>query len=205
MLARSIFSSTNTESCRPRRVELNSRRYSIYVLESSTSRRMTYFMPPLVRLLDPAQSILAPSSLTFGQNLIPLVFLRPLRLFMRSEDARRIRIIVLKATHFPFVVAIWAYEKSQQFWQTHMRTPVRPLPPMTVNRPLMRSQSSLDRERDSLHVVSGRSALNKCTPVATPARTALAPVDTSELLSMVQKLSNQVDTLTAMVAGQQKD
>ena len=166
---------------------------------------MTYFTPPLVRLLERVEPAARFHLLTARQNLIPLVFLRPLRLFMRSEDARWIRIIVLKATHFPFVAAIWAYEQSQQFLETHMRIPTRTLPPMTVNQPFARSQSSLDRERDSLHTAGGRSALNRTTPVATPARTPLAPVDASELFGMVQKLSNQVDSLTAMVAGQQKD
>ncbi|KAL1987458.1 hypothetical protein VTN96DRAFT_3840 [Rasamsonia emersonii] len=65
---------------------------SIYVLESSSSRRLTYFMPPL--------------------NLIPLLCLRPLRLVLSAEALRRLRIVLLKITHLPFVAIILAYEAS---------------------------------------------------------------------------------------------
>ncbi|KAF2645387.1 hypothetical protein P280DRAFT_503548 [Massarina eburnea CBS 473.64] len=63
--------------------------YSVYVLEASSSNRLTYFLPPL--------------------NLIPL-FLRPFRLLLPSDRLRSTRIVLLKATHLPFVAAIWAYE-----------------------------------------------------------------------------------------------
>jgi hypothetical protein len=65
--------------------------YSVYVLEASTSNRLTHFYPPL--------------------NLIPLLFLRPLRLFLTASTIRSARIVLLKATHSPIVAAIWLYEK----------------------------------------------------------------------------------------------
>src|SRR4051812_1664702 len=43
------------------------------------------------------------------QNLIPLL-LRPLRLVLASERLRSARIVLLKATHAPFIGAIYAYE-----------------------------------------------------------------------------------------------
>lgn len=64
--------------------------YSVFVLEASTSNRLTYFVPPL--------------------NLIPLA-LRPLRLFLAADQLRSTRIILLKATHLPHVLAISLYEK----------------------------------------------------------------------------------------------
>lgn len=64
--------------------------YSVYVLEASTSNRLTHFYPPL--------------------NLIPLIFIRPLRLILTADKLRRTRIVVLKATHLPIVGAIWAFE-----------------------------------------------------------------------------------------------
>ncbi|KAF8427499.1 hypothetical protein EV426DRAFT_699329 [Tirmania nivea] len=64
--------------------------YSTFIMGSVTSNRLTYFYPPL--------------------NLIPLIFLRPLRLFLTSTQLRRMRIALLKFTHFPFVAAIVAYE-----------------------------------------------------------------------------------------------
>lgn len=64
--------------------------YSVYVLEASTSNRLTHFYPPM--------------------NLIPLILVRPMRLFVPSEKLRRSRILLLKVTHAPFVGAIWLYE-----------------------------------------------------------------------------------------------
>ncbi|PTU23199.1 hypothetical protein P175DRAFT_0433542 [Aspergillus ochraceoroseus IBT 24754] len=68
---------------------------AIYVLESSNSRRLTYFLPPL--------------------NLIPLLCIRPMRLFLPAENIRRVRIILLRATHLPLVALLWAYESSRRF------------------------------------------------------------------------------------------
>ncbi|EFX05889.1 receptor-activated Ca2+-permeable cation channel [Grosmannia clavigera kw1407] len=65
--------------------------YSIYVLEASTSNRLTHFYPPF--------------------NLIALVIFRPLRLFLPSDTRfRAARIALLKATHMPIVVVIQFYE-----------------------------------------------------------------------------------------------
>lgn len=67
--------------------------YSVYVLEASTSNRLTHFYPPL--------------------NLIPLIFIRPLRLFVSAEKLRNVRIALLKVTHMPIVGAIWMFEQAQ--------------------------------------------------------------------------------------------
>ncbi|KAG8627915.1 hypothetical protein KVT40_003788 [Elsinoe batatas] len=64
--------------------------YSVFVLEASTSNRLTYFLPPL--------------------NLIPLA-LRPIRLCLTAEQQRTVRIALLKGTHFPHVFAIQCYER----------------------------------------------------------------------------------------------
>jgi len=65
--------------------------YSVYVLEASTSNRLTHFYPPF--------------------NLLALVIFRPLRLFLPSDNKfRRARILLLKATHLPIVAAIGLYE-----------------------------------------------------------------------------------------------
>ncbi|ATZ56042.1 hypothetical protein BCIN_12g05800 [Botrytis cinerea B05.10] len=81
--------------------------YSVYVLEASTSNRLTHFYPPL--------------------NLIPLILIRPLRLFMSSSTLRRTRIGLLKATHAPFVLAIKIFEGVNEHIQdpsSFPRTPV---------------------------------------------------------------------------------
>jgi hypothetical protein len=65
--------------------------YSVYVLEASTSNRLTHFYPPF--------------------NLLALIIFRPLRLFLPSDDKfRSARIMLLKATHLPIVAAIELYE-----------------------------------------------------------------------------------------------
>ncbi|KAL2190432.1 hypothetical protein L209DRAFT_750517 [Thermothelomyces heterothallicus CBS 203.75] len=65
--------------------------YSVYVLEASTSNRLTHFYPPF--------------------NLIALVIFRPLRLFLPSDhNFRKARIMLLKATHLPIVAVIEFYE-----------------------------------------------------------------------------------------------
>ncbi|KAM0324922.1 hypothetical protein ACHAQA_007888 [Verticillium albo-atrum] len=65
--------------------------YSVYVLEASTSNRLTHFYPPF--------------------NLLALFIFRPLRLFLPSDNKFRAgRILLLKATHLPIVGAIQLYE-----------------------------------------------------------------------------------------------
>ncbi|OAP57309.1 hypothetical protein AYL99_08047 [Fonsecaea erecta] len=163
--------------------------YSIYVLESSTSRRLTYFMPPL--------------------NLFPLIVLRPLRLILPSEEVRRIRIFVLKATHVPFVALIWAYENSRTLISGAHPTVSRA--PHFTSRPLSAGRLSLEGARDFVKSPSTRRALNESSLTITPdvaastTKSALSAADSAQLIALVQKLSEQVDGLAAMVAGQQKD
>ena len=163
--------------------------YSIYVLESSTSRRLTYFMPPL--------------------NLFPLIVLRPLRLFLPSEEVRRIRIFALKATHIPFVGLIWIYENSRSMIARAHPTLSRA--PNLTNRPLSAGQLNFDGAPDFLKSPTTRRALDETSPTATPdmtastTKTASGSAETADLVRLVQKLSAQVDGLTAMVAGQSKD
>ena len=65
--------------------------YSVYVLEASTSNRLTHFYPPF--------------------NLLAFVIFRPWRLiFSGDEKFRAGRIILLKATHAPIVAIIKLYE-----------------------------------------------------------------------------------------------
>lgn len=69
--------------------------YSIYVLEASTSNRLTHFLPPF--------------------NMACLVVFRPLRLFLHSENKFRAgRIVLLKITHAPLVAIIMAYESLRR-------------------------------------------------------------------------------------------
>lgn len=65
--------------------------YSVYVLEASTSNRLTHFYPPF--------------------NLLALVIFRPWRLIFAADEKFRVgRIMLLKATHWPIVGIIKLYE-----------------------------------------------------------------------------------------------
>ncbi|CAI4210898.1 unnamed protein product [Parascedosporium putredinis] len=69
--------------------------YSIYVLEASTSNRLTHFLPPF--------------------NLVSFFIFRPLRFFFHSETKFRAgRIALLKITHAPVVGAIMLYESLRR-------------------------------------------------------------------------------------------
>ncbi|SPN99870.1 uncharacterized protein DNG_02722 [Cephalotrichum gorgonifer] len=69
--------------------------YSVYVLEASTSNRLTHFLPPV--------------------NLIALVVFRPLRFFVHSENKFRAgRIVLLRITHAPIVGVIMMYESIRR-------------------------------------------------------------------------------------------
>ncbi|KAL4813426.1 hypothetical protein BDW67DRAFT_168226 [Aspergillus spinulosporus] len=88
---------------------------AIYVLESSTSKRLTYFMPPL--------------------NLIPLLCIRPMRLFLPAAEIRRVRIILLRATHLPCVALLWAYESSRRFLSRRDSLASARMTPKRLGRP----------------------------------------------------------------------
>lgn len=45
------------------------------------------------------------------QNLIPVILLRPLLFIVPDTTASQIRIMLLKATHAPFLGAIWVFER----------------------------------------------------------------------------------------------
>ena len=119
--------------------------------------------------------------------------------------------MILKATHLPFVALIWAYEESRRLISHKDPTPAR-MSPLT-GRPFSASQISLGQDRGTRLAPSSRpAALNTTNLLATPSRadtSKQAVTSTAEsnadLLSLIQRLSTQVDALTAMVAGQQKD
>ncbi|KAL6236795.1 hypothetical protein BDW75DRAFT_249788 [Aspergillus navahoensis] len=90
-------------------------RLAIYVLESSTSKRLTYFMPPL--------------------NLIPLLCIRPMRLFLPAAEIRRVRIILLRATHLPCVALLWAYESGRRFLSRRDSLASAGMTPKRLSRP----------------------------------------------------------------------
>ncbi|PFH60365.1 hypothetical protein XA68_11067 [Ophiocordyceps unilateralis] len=119
--------------------------YSVYVLEASTSNRLTHFYPPF--------------------NLVALVVFRPFRLFWfstKDERFRAGRIVLLKMTHLPVVTAIRFYELLQRKFTNPSNRPVlkgprrgerraqgatRGMPTSGQGRRQWRSRESRDEER----------------------------------------------------------
>ncbi|KAI1588481.1 hypothetical protein Ptr902_08918 [Pyrenophora tritici-repentis] len=149
-----------------------------------------------VDILPASTLVLTIARLTRLQNLIPLV-IRPLRLILPSERLRGARIVLLKATHLPFVFAIWAFEhlahartrdaKVTSFSgpQTHA-LPKRP-PRLPVNSPrllMADAQSNVGRmqQMNWSHTRAGFTEPD------------------AQLKTLVARLSTQVEELTAMVS-----
>jgi hypothetical protein len=91
-------------------------------------------MPPLVsgRLIPERNlslCVLEYFQANAQQNLIPLLCIRPMRLFLSAGTVRRVRIMLLRATHLPFVALIWAYESK---WRQSKRQSSQ-LPPISAH------------------------------------------------------------------------
>ncbi|KAF2451365.1 hypothetical protein P171DRAFT_515399 [Karstenula rhodostoma CBS 690.94] len=161
--------------------------YSVYVLEASSSNRLTYFLPPL--------------------NLIPLL-LRPLRLVLPSERLRSARIAILKATHLPFVGAIWTYEQlfsSQGRNSGALSTPGPETPRMRKGF----FRSSIQPAQSLVAGIRASSGGNDHSPGRAPEPSPPwprdGPADPDQPLKMlVFKLSMQVEELTSIVSQLQE-
>ncbi|KAK1914535.1 hypothetical protein P3342_010524 [Pyrenophora teres f. teres] len=150
--------------------------YSVYVLEASSSKRLTYFLPPL--------------------NLIPLV-IRPLRLILPSERLRGARIVLLKATHLPFVFAIWAFEQL-----AHART--RDAKVMSFSGPqthaLLKRPPRLPVNSPRLLMADAQSNVGRMQQMNWSHTRAGFTEPDAQLKTLVARLSTQVEELTAMVS-----
>jgi hypothetical protein len=186
--------------------------YSIYVLESSsTSSRLTYFFPPLVSALWPLGCEVQRTSVNlecWQQNLIALLF-RPLRLVVPAQSLRQFRILILKATHAPFVAIIFAYESSRLFSSHRSHFPPASSSSMHINssaqgRPL---SGNLGGRFGALKPGLAPSTPHQSQQHNRPgsAASALGTAELAQMLALMQKLSSQVDELTMRVAGQSED
>lgn len=119
--------------------------------------------------------------------------------------------MILKVTHLPFVAVIWAYEESRRLLsRKDLRLGARM--PTHAGRPFSASQIDIGRDQGIHRAATLRPALIPANLLATPSkvdysRQALVSTADSnaDLLSLVQRLCTQVDALSSMVAGQQKD
>ena len=155
--------------------------YSVYVLEASTSNRLTHFYPPL--------------------NLIPLIVLRPLRVCFSAETIRGWRIALLKFTHLPFVFLIWACESISEWYFGAPTTTFRKIGPNSEPTPKAvhgqtRAPPFLPARRNT-HRYTGPT-----TPI-TRGSTGRSEEGRNEgLEAKVDELSAKIAELTAMILAQ---
>ncbi|KAI5866697.1 ion transporter [Durotheca rogersii] len=163
--------------------------YSVYVLEASTSNRLTHFYPPF--------------------NLIALGIFRPLRLFLPSDNKfRQGRILLLRATHAPIVGAIQVYEwltKSTSDGFENFRGP----PQDSVKRPSAppferTGGGSRARYRPHFPTIEPSSAdvIDKPKARERPFEGGLAKAP-SDMEARISELSAKIDRLTALVVSLQ--
>ncbi|KAF2203191.1 hypothetical protein GQ43DRAFT_470203 [Delitschia confertaspora ATCC 74209] len=166
-----------------------------------------YFGPPVMLVFVALTNILLITSLisllsnSLSKNLIPLL-LRPARLVFSSDKVRNARIILLKATHAPFVGAIWLYEvlrtRNQKGSAASISGPETPVvrkrafmkTSLTSPRPLTGFQGSLDGSANT----PGRSAASMRV------QTTSSSESDAQLKSLILKLTVQVEQLTGVVA-----
>ncbi len=156
---------------------------------------------------------------------------RPLRLVVPAQTLRQFRIMILKATHAPFVAIIYAYESSRLFSSHRSHFPPAASSSMDSIMHSMHLNSGTARSRHgrplSSNLGSRFTALKPALAPSTPQQSsqqhqyqhqhqhqqnlsgssssALSTADATEILTMMQKLSSQVDELSMKVAGQSKD
>ncbi|KAK1821272.1 hypothetical protein LTR12_004330 [Friedmanniomyces endolithicus] len=164
--------------------------YAIFVLEASTSNRLTYFIPPL--------------------NLLP-VLLRPLMLVMSAEKLRTLRIVLLKATHWPFVGLILAWERARLHWNQGRK--VRPSFGLSkrgpyATRKARRDLSGMSFQQPLLATAPLQPPLDEqahadrsCSDIPTKQLTA-APETVEALESAVNELRAQVKALASILASE---
>jgi hypothetical protein len=133
------------------------------------------------------------------QNLLPLL-LRPLRLVLPNQRLRTLRIFLLKATHFPLVGLILAYENGRLWIKDHRTAGDSGVPKRLSRRPLARKALSSSR----IHLLEEqtqapvRSAAAN-SPVDHPSAANASGESIEALAVAVADLKNQVETLSALL------
>ncbi|OAQ99385.1 hypothetical protein LLEC1_05176 [Akanthomyces lecanii] len=155
--------------------------YSVYVLEASTSNRLTHFYPPF--------------------NLLALLVFRPWRLVLRSDDTfRGGRIWLLKATHTPIVAVIRLYEMLTR------RSTVKGLPQLPGGSILHPAEGfgRPESRRDTARAERGRKRTRRRRTVLHSQERTAVEQDAGEakrvaLEAQIGDLNRKLDKLTDIV------
>ncbi|KAE8393358.1 hypothetical protein BDV23DRAFT_170289 [Aspergillus alliaceus] len=138
-------------------------------------------------------------------NLIPLLCIRPLRLFLPAEHIRRVRIVLLKATHLPFVALIWAYESSRRYVSRRDSQ----FPPTGTtrgsSRPVSSIQTGLGLSTTDIRSLGSGRTRKQPNPGPYPGAHGRNPgqagsVDLAEMIDEVERLRTQVERVAATMA-----
>lgn len=114
-----------------------------------------------------------------------------MRLFLSAETVRRVRIVLLRATHLPFVMLIWAYESSRK----HLRQTRAP-----ERKP--RASRCLDPQHHAVIETSRPDRGNERPMDPGLARSGQAQV--TEMIDAVERLRAQVERVSTTLAAQQR-
>lgn len=133
-----------------------------------------------------------------------------MRLFLSAETLRRVRIVLLRATHLPYVMLIWTYESSRR----SIQRPSTHLPPLTTARGHGPStvQSIASRCQDPHHhtVVEvyradpglGRTPVEQQVHRQEPRSVPDGQKQLADVIDAVDRLQVQVNRLTKALAAQ---
>lgn len=139
------------------------------------------------------------------QNLIPLC-IRPFRLILPSERLRGARIVLLKATHLPFVGVIWAFEHFD-FYRKRESGPVSfsgPQTPTVAKRPPRLAVNSPRLFRADTQAASTSVAGTGAHSTGRSQSATGQAEPEAQLRSLVINLAAQVEALTAIVSQLQE-
>lgn len=176
--------------------------YSVYVLEASTSNRLTHFYPPF--------------------NLIPLILIRPLRLFVPADKLRTTRIFLLKATHLPIIGAIWVFETAYEKLKGHtpMFSTMGPISEQLTRestistkkpRPFLSNRASANTASQHFPEFRNNDGPACCDPFDDSVKSkkegeravVLDNPELNGLKAQVDDLSSKIAELTALIMAQQ--
>ncbi|KAJ5102382.1 hypothetical protein NUU61_004604 [Penicillium alfredii] len=133
-----------------------------------------------------------------------------MRLFLSAGTTRRVRIVLLRATHLPFVSLIWIYEACRHF--LHRQNSRFNPRSMAHNRNSSREPSA-SRCQDPHHpsvgeahrLGPGKDRLNTDQHTARESIEQAGRVQLEDMVAAVERLRAQVERMETTIAVQQRD
>ena len=119
---------------------------------------------------------------------------------MPAEQLRSVRIMLLKVTHFPYVAAIWVFERASRYMSREDKSWIAKSEPRLHKRPFIASPINVPRKAKQA-ALSSRSEASLAKMADADARPNASRTDEvsdlKQMMGMISKLSGQVTELTA--------